>query len=98
MEFKGIKNKWENIDNQFIRADYLGGSYKICEVVKNMPYPANEKMGVAHAKLITASPQILEASLAAYTAIRHEKNPSKSLTDAYYKLEKAINNALGENQ
>tara|TARA_R110000772_G_scaffold169186_1_gene281035 strand:- start:90 stop:386 length:297 start_codon:yes stop_codon:yes gene_type:complete len=97
MDFKGIKNKWENNNDEVIRAYFLGASYKICDVVKDMPYPANEKMGIAHAKLITAAPELLEAAKMAYVAIRHETNPSNSQLDAYFKLEKAINKALGEN-
>lgn len=97
MEFKGIKNKWENINNEVIRADYLGSSYKICEVVKDMPYPANKEMGIANAKLIAAAPDLFEAAKKAYVAIRHETSPSNSQLDAYFKLEKAINKALGEN-
>jgi len=49
------------------------------------------------AKLITAAPDLLEAAKMAYTAIRHETNPSNSQLDAYFKLEKAINKALGKN-
>ena len=86
-EFKGIKSKWRNINNEVVRADYLGASYKICDIVKDMPCPATKEMGVSHAKLIASAPELLNALL---YFLEHGEDRN-SIKKAKKAIEKALN-------
>ena len=89
MKYKGIKSTWRKIEN-IVRADYLGASYKICEVATDMPYPATKEQGEAHMQLILAAPKMLEA-------LENLENDNGAIPDHAWKLVKdAIECAVGK--
>lgn len=94
MDFKGTKGKWQQYDN-FIRADYIGSSFLIAEVSKDLPYPFTREMEEANAKLIASSP-ILLSTLQKISSIENAAFGLKSFDVVQFKkdVNKAIAKAL----
>jgi len=90
MEYKGIKQNWKTIDN-CVRVDYLGGSFKICEVLVDMPYPATNEQGKAHLQLIESAPKMMTALEKISEILDSEE---MNVNSKEYKLWEIANNAL----
>lgn len=87
-EFKGTKGPWHHGEYGHVVNEF---GTAVCQTFSKQEQDyANAK---SNGKLIAAAPNLLKAANAAYTAIRHETNPSNSMLDAYNMLEQAIKKA-----